>query len=51
MKTAEQLRDAKLLHWNGPNKPFATGGRSKRAHTELFKPYKGKGDKCALGGS
>ena len=48
LKTPEQLRTAKLLHWNGPNKPFPTGGRSKRAHKELFKPYQGKGDKCAV---
>lgn len=48
LKTPEQLKDAKLLHWNGPNKPFATGGRSKRAHRELFKPYQGRGDKCKV---
>lgn len=50
LKTAEQLRSAKLLHWNGPNKPFTTGGRGKKAHKELFKPYQGKGDKCRVGG-
>lgn len=50
LKTPEQLRTAKLLHWNGPNKPFTTGGRGKKAHKELFKPYQGKGDKCRVGG-
>ena len=46
LKTPQQLQDAKLLHWNGPNKPFWTGGRGKKAHAELFAPYKGKGDQC-----
>ena len=47
IKTAEELRRAKLYHWNGPRKPFKTGhGGNKRAHTELFEPYQGRGDAC-----
>lgn len=45
-KTAEQLRGAKLLHWNGPNKPFGTGAGRRRPHAELFRPYAGRGDAC-----
>jgi hypothetical protein len=53
LKTAEQLAAAKLLHWNGPNKPFRSGAPSKgkpaqRAHAELFEPYKGRGDACPV---
>ena len=44
LKTGEQLAAAKLLHWNGPNKPFRSKG--KLAHAELFRPYAGRGDKC-----
>jgi hypothetical protein len=50
IKSAEQLRSAKLFHWNGPRKPFPTTGPSgkagTRAHTELFKPYQGRGEAC-----
>ena len=49
IKTAAQLADAKLLHWNGPNKPFPTA-KGKRAHAELFEPYAGKGAQCKPGG-
>ncbi len=50
IKTAGQLRDAKLLHWNGPNKPWASGKKKRRRpHLELFEPYQGKGDKCDPG--
>ena len=46
VKSDEQLRSAKLLHWNGPNKPFATKPKKKRAHAQLFTPYEGHGDAC-----
>ena len=47
IKTKQQLKTAKLFHWNGPNKPFATNKRGgKRAHYELFEPYEGKGEDC-----
>ena len=46
IKTTEQLKTAQLFHWNGPNKPFGTGHGGKRAHPELFEPYKGRGDAC-----
>ena len=44
LKTDEELAAAKLLHWNGPNKPFRSKG--KLAHAELFRPYAGRGDAC-----
>ena len=49
LKTKEQLVSAKLLHWNGPNKPFATRGRKNdiHGHYELFKPYEGRGSNCS----
>eukprot|EP00966_Prymnesium_polylepis_P243389 5628311-Prymnesium_polylepis.1 len=42
LKTAAQLSAAKLLHWNGPNKPFKTPGNAKRQHRELFDPFAGR---------
>jgi len=46
IKTSEQLAQAKLYHWNGPNKPFRTRGSKRQAHPELFAPYQGKGHGC-----
>lgn len=46
LKTREQLNSAKLLHWNGPYKPFKTGPGVRRAYRELFDPYAGKGSGC-----
>ena len=40
-KTKQQLREARLLHWNGPNKPWST-----RAYRELFRHYWGAGARC-----
>ena len=50
LKSEETLRAARLLHWNGPNKPFAAGAGRPRAHRELFKPYEGRGGACEVGG-
>ena len=49
LKTDEQLRSAKLFHWNGPNKPWIASGRKarkSRPHAELFDPYAGRGAAC-----
>ena len=43
-KTKRQLREAKLLHWNGKNKPW-----SSHAYRELFRPYAGAGARCDPG--
>ena len=47
--TQRRFSSAKLLHWNGPRKPFPTGKPGgKRQHAELFEPYRGKGEKCEV---
>ena len=49
IKSATELKNAKLYHWNGPNKPFRAAKKAAkhpRAHVELFEPYAGKGDAC-----
>ena len=46
LKTAAQLKAAKLLHWNGPRKPFKTPAGGKRAFVELFEPYASLVGKC-----
>lgn len=46
--SAAALSRAKLLHWNGPLKPFRTSGRRNRTrHVRLFAPYAGRGDACS----
>jgi lipopolysaccharide biosynthesis glycosyltransferase len=44
LKTPQQLDAAKLLHWNGPNKPFKTTAGARRAHRSLFDPYAGRAE-------
>ena len=49
-KSQAQLAEAKLLHWNGPHKPYSLPSRHnstrRRGNVELFRPYAGRGKGC-----
>ena len=44
LKAPEVLEGAKLLHWNGPNKPFGAGPKGRKPHRERFAPFEGRAE-------